>query len=122
MGQLSPKLRSGAGGLITYWCQGCEEPHQITVNHGRWTWDGNVEAPTFSPSVLVTSGHYMSGHTGRCWCDHIREHPEDEDGFTCGRCHTFIRGGMVEFLGDCTHALAGQTLPLPDLPEHMRDG
>ena len=23
---------------------------------------------------------------------------------------------MVQFLGDCTHALAGRTLPLPDWP------
>jgi hypothetical protein len=28
---------------------------------------------------------------------------------------------MVQFLGDCTHALAGQTLPLPDLPPELRN-
>lgn len=33
------------------------------------------------------------------------------------RCHTFIRAGKIEFLGDCTHALAGQTVALPDWPD-----
>jgi len=27
----------------------------------------------------------------------------------------------VTFLSDCTHALAGQTHPLPDLPPHLMD-
>lgn len=93
MSALSAKLRSVEGGGIAYWCQGCKDLHMVHVGEGpgpRWTWDGNVTAPTFSPSVLCTCGKQ--------------------------RCHTFIRAGMVEFLGDCTHALAGQTLPLPDWP------
>jgi hypothetical protein len=32
-------------------------------------------------------------------------------------CHTFIKAGMIEFLGDCTHKLKGQTVPLPPLPD-----
>lgn len=32
-------------------------------------------------------------------------------------CHCFIRNGMIEFLTDCTHNLAGQTVPMVDLPE-----
>lgn len=103
MGRLSAKLRSQEGGLVAYWCQGCESCHSIRVNatdRPSWTWDGNVDAPTFSPSVLVT---YDGSDVG------IDDAPPE-------RCHTFIRGGMVEFLGDSTHALAGQTLPLPDWP------
>jgi hypothetical protein len=72
------------------------------AQHPQWTWDGNVDAPTFSPSVLVTL-HDPDG-----------ELPDE-------RCHTFITNGRVQFLGDCTHALAGQTLDLPDLPEPYRD-
>lgn len=26
----------------------------------------------------------------------------------------FIRDGQIQFLGDCTHALAGKTVPLPE--------
>lgn len=102
MARLSAKLRSIEGGLIGYWCQGCDSCHVIRVggDGAGWTFDGNADAPTFSPSVLVT---YSGADTG-----HDDAPPE--------RCHTFIRGGMVEFLGDCTHALAGQTLPLPDWP------
>lgn len=32
-------------------------------------------------------------------------------------CHSFVRAGKIEFLGDCTHALAGQTVALPDWPD-----
>ena len=31
-------------------------------------------------------------------------------------CHTFVTDGRIQFLGDCTHALAGQTVDLPDWP------
>lgn len=98
---MGAKLVKGIGGVglyLYYWCQGCKRPHCVTTGERaaepRWKWDGNAEAPTFSPSVLVT-----------------RTGPVVND-----RCHTFIRGGMVDFLSDCTHALAGQTLPLPDWP------
>lgn len=55
-----------------------------------------------------------------CWCDYNAEHPEDAD-VHCQRCHTFITDGKVQFLSDCTHALAGQTLDLPELPPHLQD-
>ena len=32
-------------------------------------------------------------------------------------CHSFIRDGRIQFLGDCTHHLAGQTVDLPDFTE-----
>jgi hypothetical protein len=103
MARLSPKLRSVADNHVAYWCQGCEGVHSIRVNaEGKpsWTWDGNVDAPTFSPSVLVT---YSGTDAG-------------EDDAPPEVCHTFINAGMVQFLGDCTHQFAGQTLPLPDWP------
>jgi hypothetical protein len=28
-----------------------------------------------------------------------------------------VRAGQIEFLGDCTHALKGQTVALPDWPQ-----
>lgn len=31
-------------------------------------------------------------------------------------CHYFIKAGRIEFCGDCTHALKGQTVDLPDFP------
>ena len=32
-------------------------------------------------------------------------------------CHSFVREGKIEFLGDCTHALKGQTVDLNDVVE-----
>jgi hypothetical protein len=119
MGQVSKFLRRTSSGY-SYWCQGCEETHAV---NDTWQFDGNVDAPTFSPSVSVTSGHFVPGWKGpSCWCTYNAAHPDKPTVFECSRCHHFIKGGMVKFLGDCTHSLAGQTLPLPELPEHLRDG
>jgi hypothetical protein len=115
MGELSAVLRSMADGAVSFWCPGCGEAHGISPS--IWAWDGNVEAPTFSPSVLVTSGHHTPGHQGpECWCTYNAKHPDSPAPFTCERCHSFVRGGRIEFLVDCTHALAGQTVPLPPWP------
>jgi hypothetical protein len=29
-------------------------------------------------------------------------------------CHSFVTNGKIQFLADCTHKLAGQTVELPD--------
>lgn len=112
MSQLSPFLRDWTDGAgkrgLTYWCQGCEAYHQIWVEGGdinrNWGWNGDVDRPTFTPSVLVT----------------YPANPDADEEFkewrTERRCHTFITDGQVQFLGDCTHAMAGKTLPLPPLP------
>jgi len=119
------KLRRAAcasgGHTYLFWCPGCNEHHQVWVGQpGRYSWDfdGDMDRPTFSPSLLLTTGHHSSGHKpgDRCWCDYNREHPDDPSPFRCGRCHSFVRGGRIEFLADCTHDLAGQTVDLPDLP------
>lgn len=113
MGELSPILRSLEGGVVAFRCPGCGDVHNLGVGAGpgpRWTYNGNPNAPTFHPSVLATSGHYCSGHTGECWCT-----PDPDGGewpFKCYRCHSFVRDGRIEFLADSTHALAGQTVDL----------
>jgi hypothetical protein len=30
-------------------------------------------------------------------------------------CHTFVTDGQIQYLGDCTHALAGQTVDLQEM-------
>jgi hypothetical protein len=52
-----------------------------------------------------------------CWCTYRQEHPEEDADFNCGICHSFIKDGMIQFLDDCTHALAGQTVPLGEFEE-----
>lgn len=114
------KLRVIEGGLVAFYCPGCKQYHAIPVNgsgHPMWTFNNNYEKPTFSPSVLVTGGHYMPNHTGRCWCDYNKEHPDDPVLDGCFRCHSFVTDGKIQYLSDCTHALAGQTVDLIDPDE-----
>lgn len=109
MSQLSPKLRSWAHqqrhGLL-FFCPACNSAHTILTSAGGWGWNGDIERPTFTPSVLVT-------HDAK---------PDASEEFkewrTARACHSFVTGGMIQFLGDCTHALAGQTVPLADFPEN----
>lgn len=121
MAALSKILRSLEGGYVAFWCPGCDGAHQVGVEPPAskvWAWDRNAERPTFSPSIVVRSGHYASYHVpgGSCWCTYREEHPEDPVSFRCGVCHSFVRDGQIQFLDDCTHALAGQTVPLPEWP------
>ncbi len=108
MAALSKKLRSLEGGRLGFWCPGCSEIHQITVGDGpgpRWGYNGNPDAPTFTPSVLVT------------W-NEPSDLPEEFDDTSKDRkivCHSFVTDGRIQFLGDCTHALAGQTVDMPDI-------
>jgi hypothetical protein len=126
--RLSAKLRSNItsnGEGVSFWCPGCGEYHAITTRGGSpWRWDGNVDAPTFEPSILVTSGHFVPGHAPgeRCWCVYNAENPTRPAPFVCHRCHSFVRGGRIQFLGDCSHALAGTTVDLPDLPAETGPG
>lgn len=77
--------------------------HLLPVNTDQhkpaWTFDGNEDAPTVSPS--------------------IRTHHEqsDTDPRPTFNCHSFLKAGVFEFLGDCTHALAGRFVPMVDLPD-----
>jgi hypothetical protein len=31
-------------------------------------------------------------------------------------CHSFVTDGRIQFLNDCTHPLAGQTVDIPEWP------
>ena len=78
-------------------CPGCKMPHSVNVNTDRrpcWTFNGDMQMPTFKPSILV---RWEYGYP-----------PIDH------RCHSFIQDGHILFLNDCTHTLAGQRVPIPD--------
>lgn len=101
MSLLSNKLRSTTGNGLMFWCPGCDGGHRIAHGEGsgpRWTWNGDVERPTFTPSVRV---RYDGPDAGR-------------DGAPPTVCHSFVTDGRIQFLSDCTHALAGQTVDLGD--------
>lgn len=54
-----------------------------------WSWNGDTEKPTLKPSLLQQAGEH--------------------------RCHTWINDGKVQFLSDCSHEYAGQTLDLLEI-------
>jgi hypothetical protein len=116
MGQLSAKLRKTgsadgytAGG-IAHWCPACKEMHAFAIdapfkNGARWSWNGNVDQPSCTPSMNISWGPYK----------------DDEIDIPLGRCHYFLTNGMIKFCSDSTHELAGKDVPLPDLPAHLKD-
>lgn len=119
MGRLSNVLRNVEGGLLSFRCPGCEEMHAVRVEGPEaWGWDGNIDAPTFTLSVLVTGGHFSPNFQAgeACWCTYNLDHPDDPAPFSCKRCHSYVEKGQIRFLADCSHALVGQTIPLPILP------
>ena len=118
MGVLSRILRATEDSGLMFWCPGCNSSHRIQHGAGdgpRWSWNGDSHKPTFTPSVLVRSGHHIPG--GGCWCKFNAEHVAKgmpSSGFGCFVCHSYITDGRIQFLSDCTHALAGQTVDLPE--------
>jgi hypothetical protein len=105
MGALSGKLRDLEGNGLMFMCPGCNDRHSIYHGDGpgpRWAWNGNAEKPTFTPSVLVTR-------------EAVPNAPDDmAEWRTERRCHSFVTDGQIQFLSDCTHHLAGQTVDLPN--------
>lgn len=103
-----------AKGVIVINCPGCGCHHVIftkepAINGAKWNFNDDFEKPTFSPSLLIRTGHFATGEKMEdCgWCK------ESEN--ICGICHSFIRDGRIQFLDDCTHKLKGQTVELPDI-------
>lgn len=110
MGQVSRVLRRSQGGY-THWCPGCQHAHFIATDREagpKWTFDGNLDAPTFAPSIKIYEPA-RAEHTdpdGEVW----PARPEKTI------CHYFVQGGAINFCGDCEHEYSGkQGVPLPDL-------
>jgi hypothetical protein len=114
------KLRILEGNRLAFFCPGCQEYH--VLNNEIWQFNGNYEKPTFSPSVLITCGHYSPHYDGKhCWCSWDKEHPDQPAPFKCSRCHSFVRDGQIQFLSDCTHELAGKTVALKNIDEEVKN-
>ena len=104
VGQVSLYLRKIEGGY-SHWCPGCMGMHVIPTdephpNDSRWTFNGNVSAPTFSPSVR------------------IRRYAGDQ---VVEVCHYNVTAGWLHFHPDTTHALSGVAMTMSELPPELRD-
>ena len=87
---------------IRFECPGCGDPHVVVTlpEPNGWTWNGSIDAPTISPSLLVYP--------------HDKLNDDGSVGQT-PRCHSFITDGRIAFCPDSSHALAGQTVDLPEI-------
>jgi hypothetical protein len=120
MSAMGPKLRRLEDGKVAFWCPACKTAHALTMRSATgdgWGYDDNEDIPTFTPSVLTQSGHYVPGHQGECWCSYEGRMGEPAP-FACMNCHLFVTNGRILYLRDSSHALAGQTVDLPDFPEN----
>jgi hypothetical protein len=84
------------GDTVLAFCPGCKTAHPIDLN--RWEFNGDLESPSFSPSLLC--GAYV-----------------DE----AHRCHSFIRDGQWQFLSDCWHDLRDQFAPMVEINEEWNE-
>jgi len=94
---MAAKIHDYGSGDWGFTCPGCGHGHSFRVNgdatRPQWKWNGSLDKPTFTPSLLCN-----------------QHHPES-------RCHSFVTDGRIQFLADCWHSLAGQTVELPDWDE-----
>ena len=86
-------------GSLSALCPACKFEHSFDVDlekHGKhtrdiWTFDGNYESPTFNPSMLSNKNQ----------TDEYKP-----------ICHSWLHNGIWQFLGDCTHVMANQRIPM----------
>lgn len=101
----------------THWCPGCGQGHIFNVEKPtrawpeyniaggvKWTFDGDMDEPTFSPSMKIQSGGWKDPEDGR-------QIP------LVTHCHYILTKGQIQFCADSTHKLSGKTVPLPEFPE-----
>ena len=62
-----------------------------------WTFNGDMDNPTFGPSLLIYEGRFEDGELS---------HP---------RCHLFVRNGKIQYCPDCGHDLKGKTVDMADV-------
>lgn len=111
MAELSPFLRSvrwpnGVGG-VAHWCPACNSAHAYSLtgknsSGAQWNWVNRPDAikPTLTPSMNIRINTPDMKEYNKCAGSDI--------------CHYFVTDGMIKYGADCTHALKGQAVPLPE--------
>ena len=90
---------------VEHFCPGCNQMHLFAIekpfnNGAQWTWNGDVNKPTFHPSMnIVDRGIEGDMHSS---------------------CHYWLKEGKIQYLSDCTHKLKGKTIDLPKIPDRYR--
>ena len=123
MSAFGSKLRRLEGGLVYFRCPGCKTGHQVGVEAPArpiWGFNGDGDKPTFTPSILVRSVRIDDGDAELDRILDTYKLPEEREAMLADKrinmvCHSFVTDGRIQFLSDCTHELAGQTVDLPDI-------
>lgn len=88
-------------------CPACKCGHQFHT--GRWSFNGDIEKPTFKPSMLVRGVVPLTDEE----CDRVMAGEEINPIPLV--CHSFVTNGSIQFLSDCSHGMKGQTVDLPEV-------
>lgn len=97
--------------IAMFYCPPCDTHHGPRVGGpgSCWYWNGSMDSPTFTPSIKVTGKRRLTDDEyQRVMRGEILNIPESV-------CHSFVTDGRIQYLNDCTHALAGKTIDLPDI-------
>jgi hypothetical protein len=99
-----------------HYCPGCRHTHCFNVEQPtrawpefniaggvKWSFNGNLERPSFSPSMLIQTGGWKS--------------PEGKDIPQRTLCHYVLSDGVINFCADSAHELTGRAVPLADYPQ-----
>lgn len=89
-----------------HWCQGCGHCHTYPTggisDRANWNFNGNIESPSFTPSMHIFIPAMMLDGEQR---------PQRTI------CHYYVTDGNIAYQMDSDHEFRGQTLPLQPIPE-----
>lgn len=125
MGKLRTVEQNGDERAINFafFCPGCQEYHGFrTTGEHAWEFDGNMDSPTVTPSILVRGIHNPPGEPEDWPKDEHGDYLTDANGILIDAqpyvCHLFIRRGRIMYARDTTHNLVGQMV---DMQEEQQD-
>lgn len=108
--RLHPVSENGKRVGWAFYCPACLRAHTFYVAGGvKWTFNGDQECPTFSPSLRIFTPKIKGPVAGTV----IPERTV---------CHLFLSRGFIRFCGDCPHEMAGRTVEMEDWPESYSVG
>jgi len=85
------KIKCKDGNRYSFLCTGCDCYHGVIISEKGWSFNEDMEKPTFKPSLLSITGEK--------------------------RCHLYVEKGNLRFLNDCTHDLAGQVIEMENIDD-----
>lgn len=98
---MNPRVEVLRPGVLAHQCPGCGERHVIDIHalsgNGKVIgWDGDVSRPNIG--------------------EPLRFETKDGRGHVVAVCEYVIRSGVAYYFENCTHALAGQSRHLQEIP------